>query len=214
MAISESTGRREARREQLRELSRGQLLDAAEEVFGECGMHEATIKEIADRAEYSVGSVYTFFESKSDLFVAVFERRGVEMRAGIATCVGLDAPAIDRVAALAVYEVEFFRRYPAYARMYLRSSAIGTLLPDTPMGNAVDLSLDESLTSTVALFREGQENGTVCAGDPWTLTRLLSGLVSGYQAVDAADPTRADSFPLEAFAALVRRTFLAQPPSK
>ena len=50
-----TTSRREQRRLQHQDLSRGQLLDAAEEVFGRKGFHEATLKEVAELAEFSVG---------------------------------------------------------------------------------------------------------------------------------------------------------------
>src|SRR6478609_7266266 len=70
--------RREQRRRQHHELSRAQLLDAAEEVFGRKGFYETTLKEVAELAEFSVGSVYSFFENKDDLFQQIFVRRGEE----------------------------------------------------------------------------------------------------------------------------------------
>lgn len=47
------------------------ILDAAAEVFAEVGFEAATIDQIAERAESSVGSVYQFFGSKDDLFEAI-----------------------------------------------------------------------------------------------------------------------------------------------
>src|SRR5829696_10242602 len=73
---SQALSRREQRRLQHQDLSRNQLLDAAEEVFGRKGFHETTLKEVAELAEFSVGSVYSFFESKDDLFRQIFVRRG------------------------------------------------------------------------------------------------------------------------------------------
>ena len=58
---SQVLSRREQRRLQHQDLSRNQLLDAAEEVFGRKGFHETTLKEVAELAEFSVGSVYSFF---------------------------------------------------------------------------------------------------------------------------------------------------------
>jgi AcrR family transcriptional regulator len=124
--------KRDERRARQQELARTQLLDAAEEVLGEKGIYVATIKEIADRAEYSVGSVYSFFESKDELLVAVMARRGVEMSAGIVAATRREGPPLERLTELARYEVEYFRARPAFARLYLRSSSIGSLLPDSP----------------------------------------------------------------------------------
>ncbi|HEY8547552.1 MAG TPA: helix-turn-helix domain-containing protein, partial [Acidimicrobiales bacterium] len=58
-AATGAVSRREARRLVQQDVSRSQLLDAAEEVFGRKGFHEATLKEVAELAEFSVGSVYS-----------------------------------------------------------------------------------------------------------------------------------------------------------
>jgi TetR/AcrR family transcriptional regulator len=74
---------REERRLRQQEVSRTQLLDAAEEVFGRKGFHDTTLKEVAELAEFSVGSVYSFFESKDDLFRQIFVRRGEDFMASL-----------------------------------------------------------------------------------------------------------------------------------
>ncbi len=203
------SGKRDERRARQQELARTQLLDAAEEVLGEKGVYVATIKEIADRAEYSVGSVYSFFESKDELLVAVMARRGVKMSAGIVAATRREGPPLERLTELARYEVEYFRARPSFARLYLRSSSIGSLLPDSPQARDVNAMLTESMQSTAELLREGQRAGVVCAGDPTALGRLFSGLVSAFQALDAEDPMHANTFAIDEFCTLVLRTFAA-----
>jgi AcrR family transcriptional regulator len=83
-----AASRREQRRLQHQDLSRAQLLDAAEEVFGAKGFHETTLKEVAELAEFSVGSVYSFFQNKDDLFLNVFLRRGAEFLPGMDAAAG------------------------------------------------------------------------------------------------------------------------------
>jgi AcrR family transcriptional regulator len=46
---------------------------AARKVFLRRGFHAATIEEIAEEAGYTIGALYSNFETKGDLFVAVFE---------------------------------------------------------------------------------------------------------------------------------------------
>src|SRR5690349_24822292 len=93
-----AASRREQRKLQHQDISRTQLLDAAEEVFGRKGFHETTLKEVAELAEFSVGSVYSFFESKDDLFRQIFVRRGEEFMPGLHDL--LDDPKGDVVAQL------------------------------------------------------------------------------------------------------------------
>lgn len=51
------------------------LLDAAAEVFVRDGYEAAQLDEIAAKAGRSKGAVYAHFESKEDLFLALFEHR-------------------------------------------------------------------------------------------------------------------------------------------
>lgn len=50
------------------------ILDAAERVFGEKGAAQATMEDVADAAQVSKGTVYLYFKSKDDLFVALTHR--------------------------------------------------------------------------------------------------------------------------------------------
>lgn len=75
METAERPGR--LTREERRAQTRGRLLDAAEEVFNRLGYHGASLEAVAEAAGYTKGAVYSNFASKTELFVALAERRGV-----------------------------------------------------------------------------------------------------------------------------------------
>jgi AcrR family transcriptional regulator len=62
-------------RAERREQTRQELVTAAEECFVSGGFHASSVEQVADRAGYSKGAVYSNFASKEDLFFAVYERR-------------------------------------------------------------------------------------------------------------------------------------------
>jgi AcrR family transcriptional regulator len=62
-------------RAQKRERTYEGLISAAERLFVERGFHATSVDEIAFAAGYTKGAVYSNFESKEDLFFAVYERR-------------------------------------------------------------------------------------------------------------------------------------------
>jgi AcrR family transcriptional regulator len=66
-----STGRVPRRREVTRE----RILNAAESIFLENGFRGAYIEEIAAKAGYTTGSIYSNFKDKDGLFLAVVEAR-------------------------------------------------------------------------------------------------------------------------------------------
>ena len=62
-------------RAERREQTREELISAAEASFVSRGFHASSVDEVAERAGYTKGAVYSNFASKEDLFFAVYERR-------------------------------------------------------------------------------------------------------------------------------------------
>src|SRR5436853_5449268 len=72
----ESRNRRNLKQEQ----TRARLLEAAARVFARRGFHVATLEEVAAEAGFTKGAVYSNFESKEALFLALVDRE-LEKRA-------------------------------------------------------------------------------------------------------------------------------------
>ena len=93
--------------------TRAELLATAAKVFARRGYNGASVEEIAEEAGYSHGAVYSNFDGKADLFLAVFEeymaQRAQEL---IDTQVDLgeDAPLELRARALADQWMERFAK--------------------------------------------------------------------------------------------------------
>ena len=84
--------------------TRVELIATAAKVFARRGYNGASVEEIAEEAGYSHGAVYSNFEGKADLFLAVFEDYMAErVRELAATQAALppDAPLAVRARALA-----------------------------------------------------------------------------------------------------------------
>lgn len=64
---SNSSGRKNREKQQ----RRGEIIAAACEVFESRGFADATLEEIAEKAEFGKGTIYNYFENKEDLFGAV-----------------------------------------------------------------------------------------------------------------------------------------------
>jgi AcrR family transcriptional regulator len=59
-----------------KEARRKLILDAATQLFGDCGYHAATVPMIVAEAHSSIGSFYAHFRNKEDVFAAVLETLG------------------------------------------------------------------------------------------------------------------------------------------
>jgi TetR/AcrR family transcriptional regulator len=200
--VESAVDRRTQRRLRQQDISRTHLLDAAEEVFGLRGFALASLKEIAELAGFAVGSVYMFFPSKEELFRAVWLRRGQDFMPGMTATVtpgeGTEDPLV-RLHRLVDYQVGFFRRHPAFGRLYLRFSGTADAAHGVTMDPSVQLRFDAAMALQADLFAEGQEIGRFRGGDPAVLSRMFSGLVHGYQSLDPAvmsdDPDAEERLP-------------------
>ena len=217
MAETTSTpvpGRREMRRQLSQDVSRSQLLDAAEEVFGRKGFHETTLKEVAELAEFSVGSVYSFFDSKDDLFRQIFVRRGEEFLPGMHEILGGEGDPVDQLHRLVDFEVGFFRQHPRFGRLYLRYSSATMLSADREIDLAMQDRYEEAMALQSGLFARGQAARVLRDGDPEVLARLFSGLIAAFQAVDPAvvsdDPDAPERLGLDGLHALVADAFVTR----
>lgn len=60
--------------QQLAAARRSQILDAATEVFAQKGFHKATIRAIARRGRVAEGTIYNYFDNKTDLLFGLLDR--------------------------------------------------------------------------------------------------------------------------------------------
>ena len=184
--MEQATSRREQRRQRHQSLSREQLLDAAEEVFGRKGFHDTTLKEIAELAEFSVGSVYSFFDNKDDLFRQIFLRRGGEFMPEIRAVVGQEESALEQLHHLVDFEVRWFREHPHFGRLYLRHTNVNLVSSNRDVDAAIAANYQESMELQAEVFRRGQTTGVFRDGDPQVLARVFSGIMAAFQSSDPA----------------------------
>jgi AcrR family transcriptional regulator len=175
---------REARRQQRIDLSREQILDTAEQLFGERGYHDTGLKEVAERCEFSVGSLYSFFDGKDALYQAVLSRRSRGQVAQMHRIAEGTAPADERLLEMARLQIDYFRKYPAWGRLTTR-----VLTPGLPMTAEIPTGFRDGYRAAIELeagmIAAGQREGVLKAGDPRALARLFSALVSTFHLMDA-----------------------------
>ncbi len=69
--MNESHNRKQERRKNEQLARRASILAAARELFFEKGFMDATIDDIADRCSLAKGTIYLYFKSKEELYMAV-----------------------------------------------------------------------------------------------------------------------------------------------
>jgi AcrR family transcriptional regulator len=93
--------------ERRRQMTRNALVDAAAEIFALRGFHAASLDEIAEAAGFTRGAIYSNFEGKEDLLLAVLEgysRRQLDAFAGELERAGESTTAERAEAAASIWQ--------------------------------------------------------------------------------------------------------------
>jgi len=86
-----------SRREREKLAHRQAILDAAVRLFSEKGYFNTTLDEVAQRAEFSKGTLYLYFSSKEDMLFTIFHEEFIKWRNFITEITGKDMPFKDEV---------------------------------------------------------------------------------------------------------------------
>jgi len=166
---------REAARNARNELYRKHILEAAERVFAERGYESAKLQEISTLADLSMGTIYSIFASKDELFLALLEERGSELRdiaREVAATQGSARQALDR---LIESYIDYFVGHPTFLTMHLKLGHSWVLEPASESEGQVRI-WQEIHDSQSAIFRRGIAGGVFVDEDPRILAKLFSAM--------------------------------------
>ncbi len=95
-----------------------EILRAARSVFGEKGYHAATVDEIAAVADVSKGTVYLYFPSKFEVFVATVRQGVLELRELTAKNMSVAGSASEKLRAFIRTRLEYCDQNRDFFRIY------------------------------------------------------------------------------------------------
>jgi AcrR family transcriptional regulator len=105
------------RREREKDARREEIISAAEAVFFNKGLAGATMDEVAEAAELSKGTLYLYYKTKEDLYLAVTMKGLDIMHDLFEEAVSTGEPSIKRIANLGEAYFEFFDKHRKFFRM-------------------------------------------------------------------------------------------------
>jgi AcrR family transcriptional regulator len=100
-----------------------EILDAAARLFAQRGFSEANTQELADTLGVGKGTIYRYFPSKEDLFLAAVDRAMRQVTATVDRAVeGLEEPLERMLCAMQTY-LAFFAQHPEYVELIMQERA-------------------------------------------------------------------------------------------
>jgi AcrR family transcriptional regulator len=197
---------RDKAREARNDVYRRHILEAAEKVFAERGFDAAKLQDISTKAGLSMGTIYSIFPGKAELFEALLAMRGEELLAVAREATRTERPPLDALVALGDAYVGYFADHPEFLRMQHGASVSWALGPSSTPSRMQFWREIHVLQAEV--FRRGVETGVFVDEDPAFLARLYSAIDEVLLADWVAAGMRTDRTALLGrLRALVERTF-------
>ncbi|HXH04465.1 MAG TPA: TetR/AcrR family transcriptional regulator [Candidatus Competibacteraceae bacterium] len=165
----------QGRKAAIREEQEAKILAAAEEVFGQYGLHGATMAMVAERAGVPKPNVHYYFKSKEELYLTLLAR---VLRTWLAVADTLDA-AEEPAAALEAFvraKLAFSREHPLASKVFANEIINGApyLLP------LLRGELREFVEAKAAVFEQWMAAGKMRRVEPRHLLFLLWAMTQTY----------------------------------
>lgn len=172
-----------SRKEQERQLHTNLIIQAAAQIFSEKGFEKATLDEIAEKAEFSKGSLYNFFKNKEDLFLSTLEIGVEKLIEQMKLTEELHSNVTNQTTAILQVMVDYFHKYDSFNkhRAFFQMMVNEKRVIACQASDQFVLRMHEmhkSMTHYFAsIFKRGIESKELKKGDPQFYAEIFLGII-------------------------------------
>jgi AcrR family transcriptional regulator len=168
------------RREREKEERRNQIIKTARKEFIKSGIRNASIKDIARKAELSPRTIYTYFNNKQELYVAIL-LSGLKILCNeIAKIASEEEDPVKAIKMVKEAYGSFYRDHRDYFRIMI---FIGFHDIHEDVGKEPCQEISDAVLSCITLvsgiIEKGINKGLFNGGNPWKLSWVLWSLFVG-----------------------------------
>ena len=148
------------------------ILDAAKEIFLEKGYYQTSLRNIADKIEYSAGTIYLYFKEKDEIFLELHNEAFGQLLQQMAPLQAVRDPYERLIAMGRIYMRFALNNKDLYDLMFIMSAPMNVL------GDACNWTMgDRVFGHLVQTVQHCQEAGRMQGKDPLGLSfTIWSGL--------------------------------------
>lgn len=134
------------------------IIEAALQEFSSSGFKAANINTIASNASISIGSMYSYFSSKEDLFLLIVDRGYELLQRALEEVLSVRGSVFEKYRKMLNVSIDYSRNYPRFNQIYLELSTEGLSHLATELSQTV-----ESITARTyrMLLKRALEEGEI-----------------------------------------------------
>jgi TetR/AcrR family transcriptional regulator len=171
-----------SRRERERQRHRQEILAAAHNLFSRKGFEKTTMAEIAEQAEFAVGTLYKLFKDKKALYRSLVLETMGELERGWTAALEGPGSEIERIGRYIDSKAAFFAKHASTARIYFSQIAGVLFQPVADLDCEVQAIYERVLSTLESVFRSGVRKKLFVQADPKMLAVGLEGWSNAFLA--------------------------------
>jgi len=164
------------RDQQMREMRKEHILDAALQAMAKRGIDSVCLKDIAREAQLSIGNVYNYFNSKEEILGEVLSRGQIEYGKMITSYSKLNIDPRDKLTEICRGWLTLSSNW-AFTIMLESIRTNETVNPE--IREAATRRFTENLKPLAEIMQQGQATSVIIEGDPLQLALYFVSMIQG-----------------------------------
>jgi TetR/AcrR family transcriptional regulator len=166
------------RRERDKLRQRQEMLATALDLFALKGYHNVSMHEVAEKAEFAIGTLYKFFQNKEELYKALVREQCDRFEDALVRAIEQPGDEVERLRNYVRAKTEVFRRDLPFIRLYLAESRGASFNIKAGLDDEIRKRYYNSLESLASIFVSGIKNQRFKQiADPYYLAVALSSVI-------------------------------------
>jgi len=171
-----------SRRERVKLANRKAILSAAEGVFAQKDFYAATTDEIAERAEFSKGALYSYFKSKEEMFLSLMREKVGSLEKKIKETIKATLSPIEGIENLIKAHLEFFEENKEFFQIMASERSRFEVGMKNKLRKELMRRFQSYLKEVEGVMKAAVDNKNLRAIDPNHLAIALIGMVHSFTA--------------------------------
>lgn len=166
-------------REKLRQ--RQEILASAVELFSEKGYHNVSMHEIAEKAEFAIGTLYKFFRNKEDLYKALILGQAEKFHDALTQAIKEPEDEIEKLRNYVKAKGSLFRANVSVIRLYFAETGGASFNVMAGLDCEIRKRYGQFLETLASIFERGiRKKRFKKIADPYHLAVALDSLTNAF----------------------------------
>ena len=170
-----------SRREREKLRQRKEMLDAALVLFSEKGFHNVSMHEIAEKAEFAIGTLYKFFKNKEDLYKSLITEQADRFHQALTKAIEEADDEIEKLRNYVKTKREVFAANISVIRLYFAETRGASFNIKAGLDKEIRKRYDQFMHTLAAVFERGiKRKRFQKIADPYHLAVALDSLSNAF----------------------------------